>query len=48
METQLMIALTISLTECQEGFSDGQFEKKRVILSLSGADVRSRFVGIDS
>ncbi len=45
--TETMIALAISLTECQEALSERQFEK-RVILTLSGADVHARSVGINS
>ncbi len=40
----------ISLTECQEALSEGQFGKgkgKRVIITLSGADVCTQSVGID-
>ncbi len=37
----------ISLTEWQEALSKGNLENKRVILTLSGADVRARSVGID-
>ncbi len=38
----------ISLTECQEALSEGNLENKRVILTLSGADIRAQSVGIDS
>ncbi len=39
-----MIALAISLTECHEAL----LESKRVILTLSGADVHAQSIGIDS
>ncbi len=42
-----MIALAISFTECQEALSEGQFGKQ-MRDTLSGADVRTRSVGIDS
>ncbi len=37
----------ISLTECQEALSEGQFGKQTRD-TLSGADVRAQSVGIDS
>ncbi len=37
----------ISLTECQEALSEGQFVKQ-MRDTLSGADVHARSVGIDS
>ncbi len=40
--SEAMIALAISLTECQEALSEGQFGKQRVILTLSGADVHTK------
>ncbi len=43
---ETMIALAISLTEWQEALSEGNLENKRVILTLSGADVRAQSVGI--
>ncbi len=45
--TETMIALAISLTECQEALSERQFVKQTRD-TLSGADVRARSVGINS
>ncbi len=47
-QAETMIALTISLTECQEALSERQFEKKRMKFTLSGADVHVQSIGIDS
>ncbi len=41
-----MIALAISLSECQEALSERQFGKQ-TRYTLSGADVQARSVGID-
>ncbi len=42
-----MIALAISLTECQEALSERQFEKQTRD-TLYGADVRAQSIGINS
>ncbi len=42
-----MLALAISLTECQEALSERQFEKQTRD-TLSGADVRAQSIGINS
>ncbi len=44
---ETMIALAISLTEWQEALSERQFGNKRIILTLSGADIRARSIGIN-
>ncbi len=46
-QAETMIALAISLTECQELFQKGNLENKRMILTLSGADVHAQSIGID-
>ncbi len=44
-----MIALaSLALQSDKKLFQKGNLENKRVILTLSGADVRARSVGIDS
>ncbi len=46
--TETMIALaSLALQSAKKLFQKGNLENKRVILTLSGADVRSRCVGID-
>ncbi len=48
--TETMIALTISLKlqSAKKLFQKGNLENKRVILTLSGADIHARSVGINS
>ncbi len=47
--TETMIALaSLALQSDKKLFQKGNLENKRVILTLSGADVRARSVGINS
>ncbi len=43
-----MVALaSLALQSATKLFQKGNFENKRVVLTLSGADVRARSIGID-
>ncbi len=43
-----MLALALALQGAKKLFQKGHLEKKRMLLTLSGADIRAQSVGIDS
>ncbi len=48
-QAETMVALaSLALQSAKKLFQKGNLENKRVILTLSGADVRARSIGIDS